>query len=162
MRVRRLALVFPITIFLVFPNRLSPQTTPAVSAGTKLGTFIRDAVNAALPEVNTLVKTLFPKTDSSKDKDAKQGTTKGDVEGVGQECPTHTCNFRINRKGNPEINPKVKGVGQECPTHTSNFKINRKGSPEINRNGQECWPTLATARSTATPSPTPSSKARVG
>src|ERR1039458_6933811 len=79
MRVRRLALVFPITIFLVFPNSLSPQTTPAVSAGTKLGTFIRDAVNAALPEVNTLVKTLFPKSDSSKDKDAKQGTTKGDV-----------------------------------------------------------------------------------
>jgi|CZKK01.1.fsa_nt_gi hypothetical protein len=30
-----------------------------------------------------------------------------------------------NSKGNS--NPKVKSVGQECPTHTSNTKINSKG-----------------------------------
>jgi hypothetical protein len=30
-----------------------------------------------------------------------------------------------------DINRKVKGVGQACPTHTSNPKINYKGNPEF-------------------------------
>jgi hypothetical protein len=60
------------------------------------------------------------------------------VKGVGQECPTHTCKFNPNGKGNN--NSKVRGVGQECPTHTGNINPNGKGN--INRNvkgvGQKC------------------------
>ena len=63
---------------------------------------------------------------------------KGNVKGVGQECPTHTSKFNI--KGKTKINGNVKGVGQECPTHTNKF--NTKGKTKINDNvkgvGQEC------------------------
>jgi len=57
-------------------------------------------------------------------------TRKGKVKGVGQECPTHTCNPNFDSKIN--FNRKVKGVGQECPTHTCKFRINGKGNRKIN------------------------------
>jgi hypothetical protein len=87
MAVRRFALALPLAFFLMFPTSLSSQATPSttVSAGTKLGTFIRDAIAAALPEVSSLVKTLFPKTDSSKEKDDKQTTSKADVSKAASE-----------------------------------------------------------------------------
>jgi hypothetical protein len=56
----------------------------------------------------------------------------------GQECLSHTCNFKIKGKGN--TNPKIKSVGQECPTHQGNCNINGKGNtnPKVKSVGQEC------------------------
>jgi len=72
------------------------------------------------------------------------------VKGVGQECPTHTCNGNIDTKrqlqhqgrkrrtrvSDPHLqlqhqpqgsfNRKGKNVGQECPTHTCNGGIDTK------------------------------------
>src|ERR1017187_1782799 len=76
-----------------------------------------------------------------------QDQRQGQPQPQSQKCPTHTSNTNTNI--NIESNPNPKGVGQECPTHTCNCKINGKGNPKVKSVGQECWPTQATPRSAA-------------
>ena len=42
---------------------------------------------------------------------------------VGQECPTHTCNFNTKNKSKTNFNTDVNGVGQECPTQHGHLTV---------------------------------------
>jgi hypothetical protein len=65
---------------------------------------------------------------NSKSKIDTRSNNNSKVKGLGQECPSYTCNTNTRSNGNS----LVKGLGQECPSHTGNCNIKNKSNIKIN------------------------------